>query len=179
MAGHSLDCLGLVECRRQVMRNERLYPAAFLFLCGVILVPVAVTAQRTAAPAPAKEASPLLRPVKPSELPKAHRFWDRTNLWLFAGVGAARGLDYASTRNFRRRGRNEALLTNDIVDNAPLFASIEAAGVAASVGVSYWLHRTGHHKLERGVSIVHIGGGATGAAINFALKSVHRPMAAP
>src|SRR2546430_1401520 len=46
-----------------------------------------------------------------------HRFWDRENDLLFAAVGASRTLDYFSTLNFRRRGRNEALLTNDVVDN--------------------------------------------------------------
>jgi len=40
-------------------------------------------------------------------------------------------LDYFSTLNFRRRGRNEALLTNDIVDNHAAFASIEAAATVA------------------------------------------------
>ena len=27
-------------------------------------------------------------------LPREHRFWDKENRWLFAGVGAARTLDY-------------------------------------------------------------------------------------
>jgi len=46
-------------------------------------------------------------------LPREHRFWDKENRWLFAGVGAARTLDYFSTLNMRRRGRQEILLTND------------------------------------------------------------------
>ncbi len=103
-----------------------------------------------------------------------HAFWDRTNTLLFAGVGAFRGLDYASTRNMRARGRDEILLTNAIVDNKPLFAGIEAAGTAASVGVSYLFHRYGHHKLERWVSIAHISvAGGGGAIHNYSLKTAH------
>lgn len=104
---------------------------------------------------------------------EAHRFWDRENIWLFAGVGAARGLDYTSTLNMRRRGRQEILLTNSVVDNHPLFAGIEAMGTGASIGLSYWLHRTNHHRLERWVSIVHIGLTSAGATRNYALKTFH------
>src|SRR6202043_1409614 len=52
----------------------------------------------------------------------AHRFWDQTNDWLFAGVAASRTLDYFSTLNMRRRGRQEILLPNDVVDNHAAFA---------------------------------------------------------
>ncbi len=105
----------------------------------------------------------------PKEAPP-HRFWDSTNAALFAGVGGARALDYASTRNMRSRGVNEVLLSNSVVDNRPLFVGIEAAGTALSIGVSYLFHRTGHHKLERWVSIVHIGVGVGGSIRNFGLQ---------
>lgn len=108
-----------------------------------------------------------------------HRFWDTRNRWLFAGVGAARAMDGISTRNMRARGDQEILLNNDVVDNAPAFAVIEAAGTAASIGASYWLHRTGHHALERWVSYLHIGVGLFGSARNYALKTVHRAPAIP
>jgi hypothetical protein len=102
-----------------------------------------------------------------------HRFWDRTNDLWFAGVGAGRALDYASTLNLRRRGIDEALLTNSIVDNHPLFGGIEAAATAASIGVSYLFHRSGHHRLERWTSIIHFGVATGGAARNYALKTAH------
>ena len=102
-----------------------------------------------------------------------HRFWDRENDWLFVGVWAGRGLDYASTLNMRRRGITEIFLTNSIVDNHPLFGGIEAAATAASIGVSYVFHRTGHHQLERWTSAIHFGVAAGGAARNYALKTPH------
>ena len=100
-----------------------------------------------------------------------HRFWDRKNDLLFAAVGASRALDYASTLNFRRRGRNEVFLNNDIVDNHPAFAAIEAGATAVSIGVSYLFHRTHHHRLERWTSIVHASLAAGGAVRNYSLKT--------
>ncbi len=108
-----------------------------------------------------------------------HRFWDATNDWLFAGVGASRTLDYFSTLNMRHRGRDDILLTNDVVDNHAAFAVIEAAGTGASIGVSYLFHHYGHHKLERATSIVHIGLATSGAVRNYCLKTAHPATAAP
>lgn len=109
--------------------------------------------------------------ANPDTAPAIHRFWDRENDWLFAGVGAGRALDYASTLNLRRRGINEVFLTNSIVDNHPLFIGIEVAATGASIGVSYIFHRTGHHRLERWTSIVHIGVATGGAIRNYALEA--------
>lgn len=133
-----------------------------------------------ASPQPAGSASPADQ-KKITEAAKAahppapgnHNFWDRENDLLFAGVGAGRALDYASTLNLRRRGIDEVFLTNSIVDNHPLFVGIEAAATAASVGVSYLFHRTGHHRLERWTSAVHFGVATGGAIRNYALKTPH------
>jgi hypothetical protein len=115
-----------------------------------------------------------LRPIprEHTTLP-THPFWDRTNKLLFAGVGALRGLDYASTRNMQARGRKEILLAQDVVNNDAGFAALEAAGTATSIALSYWLHRTGHHKLERWLSIGHIAVTGFGVARNYALKTKH------
>jgi hypothetical protein len=116
------------------------------------------------------------QPTEPEKKPQVHRFWDQTNCWLFAGVLGARYLDFASTLNARRRGLNEVLLNNEIVDNHAEFAAIEFGGTITSVGVSYLFHRTGHHSLERWTSIVHIGVTVFGAGRNFLLKTPHPPM---
>ena len=104
-----------------------------------------------------------------------HRFWDSTNIWLFAGTGASRALDYSSTLNMRRRGRQEILLNNDVVDNHAAFAAIELAGTGVSIGAAYIFHRTGHHKLERWTSIIHINATTVGAVRNYSLKTAHPP----
>ena len=129
--------------------------------------------------APAQPAAPLPehpQPAAPAPPPRVHRFWDQTNCWLFAGVLGARYLDFASTLNARRRGLNEVLLNNEIVDNHAEFAAIEFGGALTSVGVSYIFHRTGHHSLERWTSIVHIGVTVFGAGRNFLLKTPHHTM---
>jgi len=84
-----------------------------------------------------------------------------------------RGLDYASTRNMQARGREEILLPDDVVNNSAGFAALEAAGTAASIGISYWLHRTRHHTLERWISIAHISVAGFGDVRNYCLKTKH------
>ena len=139
-----------------------------LFICPLPVRGAARAQEQAGAAHPdeAAQAQPNLSTPRPTV---THRFWDRTNIGLFSGVATVRALDYASTRHFRARGANEILLSNSIVDNKPLFVGIEVAATAASVGVSYLFHRTGHHKLERWVSIVHIGVGGFGDARNYTL----------
>jgi hypothetical protein len=134
--------------------------------------PSAPQPAESATPSDQKKSSGAAKAVNPLA-PGVHRFWDRENDWLFAGVGAGRALDYASTLNLRRRGINEVFLTNSIVDNHPLFGGIEVAATGASVGVSYLFHRTGHHRLERWTSAIHAGIAIGGAARNYALKTPH------
>ena len=133
-------------------------------LAAVLLISSALAAQTAAKPA---------TPALPSAPTAEHRFWDRENILLFSGIAVFRGLDYASTRNFQARGRTEVLLPDDVVNNSAGFAAVEAAGTATSVGISYLFHRTGHHKMERWLSIGHIGVTAFGVAWNYSLKSKH------
>jgi len=161
-----------------------------ILLIGLLAVPASLFAQETKPPeqqAPSKSgaqspgqtpppAAPLPehpQATEPAKKPQVHRFWDRTNCWLFAGVLGARYLDFASTLNARRRGLVEVLLNNEIVDNHAEFAAIEFGGTITSVGASYLFHRTGHHSLERWTSIVHIGVTVFGAGRNFVLKTPH------
>lgn len=141
----------------------------------VLLGAEKVEAQEATKQEPSHVSDVALSPSAPEKgiLPREHRFWDKENRWLFAGVGAARALDYFSTLNMRRRGRQEILLSNEVVDNHPAFASIEAATTGASIGASYLFHRYGHHKLERWTSFVHIGLTTTGAVRNYCLKTAH------
>lgn len=119
---------------------------------------------------PAQDAPTAPKSVIADYTPQ-HRFWDRKNILLFSGVAVFRGLDYASTRNFERRGRQEVLIPDDVVNNSAGFASLEAAGAATSVGISYIFHRTGHHKMERWLSAGHIGVTAFGVGWNYSLKT--------
>jgi len=134
---------------------------------------VSAQAPATEAQAPSPATVPTTGKNQTKEQSQEHRFWDKKNGWLFAGVGAARTFDYFSTLNLRRRGDQEILVTNDLVDNHAAFAVVEAAGTGVSIGTSYIFHRYGHHKLERWTSIVHFGLATTGAVRNYSLKTAH------
>lgn len=147
---------------------KRYFLIGFALYSAALFLPVSRAQDVPVAPTP-KQAPAAVTLKKPDE----HKFWDSTNAWLFAGTGASRTLDYFSTLNMRRRGRQEILLTNDAVDNHAAFAAIEAAGTGVSIGAAYVFHRTGHHKLERWTSIVHISAATTGAVRNYCLKTAH------
>jgi hypothetical protein len=145
-----------------------------VFLFAIYLLAASsVEARQSAQPSPGRP--PTRAPASVPDAPSSttHAFWDRTNILLFSGVAVFRGLDYASTRNFLARGREEVLIPDDIVNNSAAFASLEAAGALTSVGLSYLMHRTGHHKLERWISIGHIGVTGFGVVRNYSLKSKH------
>src|SRR3984893_10660806 len=85
-------------------------------------------------PTPHREsdaAMPVSSANKPAPMP--HRFWDRTNLALFSGIAVTRGFDYASTRNFQARGRQEILLPDEVINNSAGFANLEAAATMTSI----------------------------------------------
>lgn len=150
-----------------------------LWIAGSLVGGAAISYAQAEGPAASKRDAPVLAaPVlsakqKGATLPERHRFWDKENDWLFAGVGAARTLDYFSTWNMRRRGRQEIFLTNDVVDDHAGFAAIEAAATGVSMGAAYLFHRYGHHKLERWTSFVHIGLASAGSLRNYCLETAH------
>lgn len=151
--------------------------ASFLFV-GILSSCLSAIAQQAAGQGNPRHCTPPAQDevAQSSErdLPPApHAFFDRTNVLLFSGVALFRGLDYASTRNMQARGREEILLPDDVVNNSAAFAAVEVGGTLASVGISYILHRTNHHKLERWMSIGHISVTAFGVARNYSLKSMH------
>lgn len=147
-------------------------------LGGAVLFAFPAAAQQTSTldsmPAVSSKSSPAEIELSVPASPPTHAFWDRENVLLFSGIAVVRGMDYASTRNFQARGRQEILLPDTVVDNSAGFASLEAAGTITSIGVSYILHRTGHHKLERWMSFGHIGVTAFGDTRNYCLETRHR-----
>src|SRR5260370_1574334 len=134
---------------------------------------VCAQTQATGGETPSPVAVPDTGKTQFTEQTQKHRFWDRKNDLLFAGVGAARTFDYFSTLNLRRRGDNEILLTNAVVDNHAGFAAIEAAGTGVSIGTSYLFHHYRHHKLERWTSMVHFGLATTRAVRHYCLQTAH------
>jgi hypothetical protein len=155
-------------------------PCAKIKLLSIVAMCLALplfTSAQGKPSAPTPKAAP--KAIEPDNM---HRFWDKENAGLFAALVASRTLDYFSTLNMRRRGRQEIFLTNDVVDNHAAFAGIEAAAVGASIGASYLFHRYHHHQLERWTSIIHVGLATTGAVRNYCLVTAHSanpPSSAP
>jgi hypothetical protein len=160
-----------------LIRGVPLPGRVFSLLLAVCLTVLPASAQQQADTPESTQASPSLpsAPVRaPEQTAATHRFWDKRNVQLFSAVVVARGLDYSSTRNMLARGREEILLPDDVVYSTGGFVALEAAGAATSIGLSYLLHRTGHHKLERWLSIGHASVATFGAGRNYALKTLPR-----
>lgn len=111
-----------------------------------------------------------VQPVPAEPLPSApsHRFWDRENRILFAAVAASSAADFAVTRaNLHNGGRELNPVARAFSGSTAGLAVNFAGETAGSIGLSYFFHKTGHHKLERIVSMANIG--ASGVAIGYGL----------
>jgi hypothetical protein len=111
-----------------------------------------------------------VRPVQPVTLPEApsHRFWDRENSFLFATSAAFNAADFVVTRdNLSHGGRELNPITRVFAGSTAGLAVNFAGETAGVVALSYFFHQTGHHKLERFVSMVNISSSA--AAVTFDL----------
>jgi hypothetical protein len=116
------------------------------------------------------EPVPTVMPT-PAALPEApaqHRFWDRENSLLFATSAAFSAADFVVTRdNLRSGGRELNPITSWFSGSTAGLAVNFAGETAGVVGLSYFFHKTGHHKLERTVSMLNIG--ASAGAVSFDL----------
>ena len=118
----------------------------------------------------AMEPAPLATTTQPASIPEAssHKFWDRENSILFAANAAFSAADFVVTRdNLRSGGQELNPVTRLFSGSTPGLAMNFASETAGVVGVSYFLHKTGHHKLERVASMLNIGSSA--AAVSFDL----------
>jgi hypothetical protein len=114
------------------------------------------------------EPNPMVKSVEPVTLPEApsHRFWDRENTFLFATSAAFSTADFFVTRNNLRNGGQELNPVTRVFSGSTAGLAVNFAGEAVGVvAVSYIFHKTGHHKLERAVSLLNIGSSAS--AVTF------------
>lgn len=140
-------------------------------LAMTVLVPV-LRAQGPLpdAPTPARGAEPAATAFfSPLSSESKHRFWDAKNSALFAAALASDGADFVVTRANLQSGGQEL---NPVVrvfgrSTAGLAVNFAGEGVG-TLAISYFFHRTGHHKLERVVAAVNIGGSATAVGYGLA-----------
>jgi hypothetical protein len=108
------------------------------------------------------------QPVTLPEAPSQHRFWDRENSLLFATSAAFSAADFVVTRDNLRSGGQELNPVTRVFSGSTTGLAVNFAGETVGVvGLSYIFHKTGHHKLERAVSMLNIG--ASAGAVTFDL----------
>jgi len=122
--------------------------------------------------APGASMQPAPTPFATSmNLVDEHKFWDKENRILFAASAAFSAADFAATRaNLQSGGRD----LNPVVR----FFGPSTAGLAVNfagetlgvIGVSYFFHRTGHHKIERIITMVNIGSSAGAVSYDLAIR---------
>ncbi len=118
----------------------------------------------------AMEPVPMVTTAQPVTLPEApsHRFWDRENSLLFATSAAFSTADFFATRANLQNGGQELNPVTRVFSSSTAGLAMNFAGETAGVvGISYFLHKTGHHKMERFVSMLNISTSA--AAVSFDL----------
>jgi hypothetical protein len=124
------------------------------------------------APMPAPMVEAVSRGVvTPSHAPAEHKFWDHQNRVLFIAAAALNGADFAVTRTNLQSGGHELNPVVRVFGRSTPGLAVNFVGETAGViTLSYFFHKTGHHKLERAVSLVNIAGSA--GAVSFDL--MHR-----
>ena len=87
---------------------------------------------------------------------------------LFATTAALSTADFIATRNNLQNGGRELNPVSRVFAGSTAGLAVNFAGETVGViAVSYLFHRSGHHKLERAVTILNIGASAT--AVSFDL----------
>ena len=136
-------------------------------LClALVLASVFAGAEEPDAPSAFVNAEQVNVPFAPVR--RGHKFWDRETALLF---GLHAGLEAADF------GLTHYALAHGAVERNPLAkpftnlgtagqAAFFAGGTAATLGITYWLHKKAHHRLERLVSLYAIGDSGFGVLYN-------------
>lgn len=113
-------------------------------------------------------ALPVLRTTLP-QAPERHKFWDKENKILFAAVAGISAADFAATRSNLQGGGKELNPVTRVFSGSTAGLAANFAGETAGViGLSYFFHRTGHHKLERITSLMNVG--VSAVAVSYDLS---------
>ncbi len=104
----------------------------------------------------------------PASKSDQHRFWNKQNCALFAAAAALNAADFVVTRaNLQSGGQELNPVVRLFGRSSPGLALNFIGETAGVISLSYFLHKTGHHKLERAVSLINIGSSA--GAVGYGL----------
>jgi hypothetical protein len=94
-----------------------------------------------------------------------HKFWDKQNVAWFAAAASASAADFAVTSANLRSGGRELNPIVRIFGRSKVGLAVNFVGEAAGgISLSYFFHRTHHHRLERIVSLVNLSGSVGGVS---------------
>ena len=140
--------------------------AAFIF-CMVFCESAFAQRSFPEAPQPSAEKATSVT-MPPSDVSSQHKFWDKQNFVLFTATAALSAADFSITRaNLQSGGRELNPIVRVFGRSTPGLAMNFAGETAGVIGLSYFLHKTGHHGLERMASTLDIGTSA--AAVTYSL----------
>lgn len=133
-----------------------------------IICPIAF-AQGPFPDAPTPSVQPTSSLIAPQPTYETHKFLDRENRILFLAVAAANGADFAVTRSNLQNGGHELDPIVRVFGRSTPGLAVNFVGeTAGTIALSYFCHKTGHHKLERIVSFVNIGSSASAVTYGLA-----------
>src|SRR5579871_190520 len=157
-------CLTIRQAPMTFKRFSSLRSSVLVVLAAMMLNP-AVFAKGPLPNAPSAAAAPATSffvETQPQSSDSIHKFWDKKNCALFVVAGALNGADFAITRaNLQSGGRELNPVVRMFGTSTPALAVNFAGETVGVIGLSYFFHKTGHHKLERAVSFVNIGSSAS------------------
>lgn len=137
--------------------GRRIGAVLLLLACG----PARLLAQGPVPDAPSSFVRPSTPAVDARKSGDEHKFWDKENKILFATSAGLSVADFAVTRSNLQNGGHELNPMARVFGQSTTGLAINFAGEnAAVIGLGYFFHRTGHHKLERAVSAVNISSSA-------------------
>jgi len=119
-------------------------------------------------PSPIASGAAAASPLVPGNLPDRHKFWDYENITLFATVAALNAADFALTRSILRDGGSELNPVTRVFSGSTAgLASNFVGETAGVVGLSYFFHQKGHHRLERITPLINIGASSFAVAYDL------------
>lgn len=121
------------------------------------------------APLPSLAAVVPVMAVTQPRVEVTHKFWDKQNKFLFIAAGAGAAADFAVTRaNLQSGGRELNPMVRPFGRSSAGLALNFAGETVGVISLSYFFHKTGHHKMERAVSMVNIASSATAVSYGLA-----------
>lgn len=122
------------------------------------------------APMPTVSVQPVSSFVEaPQNSEGSHKFWDRKNKILFVTAAALNTADFAVTRaNLQNGGQELNPVVRFFGTSTPALALNFAGETAGVLSLSYFFHKTGHHKMEHMVAYVNIASSASAVSYGLA-----------